>query len=254
MLMTPESSKPPQMTNVEFAIKGEHFCLQSRVTVPAGPARLSDLLPMARALSDAVVRETCRAVEEEGEKISCRKGCGACCSNLVAISEVEARRIRDLVEGLPEPRRSVIRARFAEARQRLEQAGLLETLSEPERWTAEVYAELVGIYFAQDIPCPFLEEGSCSIYDERPITCREYLVTSPPEYCARLGSEGVKRVPLPLRVFPAVARWQVPPTEHFLERCVPLILAPEWAEAHPENPPPKPGPELLRELLSYLRV
>src|SRR5262249_61904401 len=99
---------------------------------------------------------------------------------------------------------------------------------------------------------PFLEEESCSISQERPITCREYLVTSPAENCAKLGDAGVRRVRLPLRVFNAVARWQVPPQEHFLERWVPLILAPEWAEAHPEDPPPRPGPELLRDLLDHL--
>ena len=45
------------------------------------------------------------AVEDavaEGETISCKKGCGACCRQLVPISQVEARRIRDLVEAMPE--------------------------------------------------------------------------------------------------------------------------------------------------------
>jgi Fe-S-cluster containining protein len=250
--MTPEGSGPLQTTSAAFTIEGEHFRMQSRVTVPAGPARVSDLLPLARGLSDAVVRETCRAVEGSGELISCRKGCGACCRNLVAISEVEARRLREVIEGLPEPRRSAVRALFAEARQRLERAGLLETLHQAGRWTDEAYTAMARNYFRQGIPCPFLEEEACSIYEERPITCREYLVTSPPELCASPDSKGVRRVRLPLRVFNAVARWQVPPAEHFLERWVPLILAPEWAEAHPEEPPPRPGPELLRELLVQL--
>ena len=250
--MTPEFPSPPEVASAQFTIEGEHFRLTFRVTVPAGSAQVSDLLPAARALSDTVVRETCQGVEAAGEKISCTKGCGACCRNLVAISEVEARRIRDVVDTLPEPQRSAVRVRFADARQRLERAGLLEKLHAADRWTDADYAALVGIYFQQGIPCPFLEEESCSIYQERPITCREYLVTSPPEYCARLGSEGVRRVRLPLRVFNAVARWQVPPQEHFLERWVPLILAPEWAEAHSADPPPKPGLELLRELLAHL--
>jgi hypothetical protein len=99
-----------------------------------------------------------------------------------------------------------------------------------------------------------IEGESCSIYQERPITCREYLGTWPSKYCARLDLEGVRRVRLPLRVFNAVARCQVPPIEHFLECWVPLILAPEWAEAHPDDPPPKPGPEILRELLANLRA
>jgi len=33
---------------------------------------------------------------------------------------------------------------------------------------------------------------------------------------------------------------------------VPLALAPEWADAHPESTPPRPGPELLKELLGHL--
>ena len=114
------------------------------------------------------------------------------------------------------------------------------------------YSALVGAYFQEGIACPFLEEESCSIYEERPITCREFLVTSPAEHCARLGSEGVERVRLPVRVFNAVARWQAPEAGHFLERWVPLVLAPEWASAHPNEPPARPGPELLRELLGHL--
>ena len=52
-----------------------------------------------------------------------------------------------------------------------------------------------GRYFAAGIPCPFLEEERCGVYDERPVVCREYAVTSPPELCERLepGLEAVER-------------------------------------------------------------
>lgn len=240
------------MTTVDFTLEGERFRLAGRVSVPEGPVRVGDLLPVARALADGVVAETCRALEAAGEKISCTKGCGACCRNLVAISEVEARQIRALVDRLPEPRREAIRARFREARALLRKAGLLDALLAPERMTAEEYGKMVGLYFREGIPCPFLEDDSCSIYEERPVTCREFLVTSPPEHCAELGSKDVRRVNLPVRVFNAVARWQVPPAEHVEERWVPLILAPEWAAAHPDEPAPKPGPELLRDLLGHV--
>src|SRR3954470_15257529 len=110
--MTPEASSPSQTATVQFTIEGEQFQLQSRVTVPTGPTRAIDLLPLARALADHVVSEACQGVEEAGEKISCCKGCSACCRNLVAISEVEARRIGAVVDAFPEPRRSEVRARF----------------------------------------------------------------------------------------------------------------------------------------------
>lgn len=62
------------------------------------------------------------------------------------------RRIGVVVENLPEPRRSDIRARFADARARLESVGLLEVLHRSDRWTEEEYAALVGDYFRQGIP------------------------------------------------------------------------------------------------------
>ncbi len=39
-------------------------------------------------------------------------------------------------------------------------------------------------YFHLGIACPFLEDESCSIHADRPISCREYLVTSPAVNCA----------------------------------------------------------------------
>ena len=242
------------MASIAFHIKGPEFNLQATVSVPAGLARPADLLPLAQGLSDRVVQETARAVENLGHRISCRKGCGACCSNLVAISEVEARRIAEVVDEMPEPRQSLIRQRFHLARERLASAGLLELLERSADWTDEDYTKLVGTYFRERLPCPFLEEGSCSIYGDRPITCREYLVVSPPEYCAQDDSGGVVQVPVVLPVFNAVAQWQTKAPVHLMERVVPLILALEWAASHPEPPPTRTGPELLQELLELLRV
>ncbi len=36
------------------------------------------------------------------------------------------------------------------------------------------------------------------------------------------------------------------------ERWVPLILALEWAAANPDDPPAKPGPELLGDFLNSI--
>jgi Fe-S-cluster containining protein len=203
-------------------------------------------------MSDAIVGETVQGLTQAGEPVSCTAGCGACCRQLVAISEVEARRLRHVVDALPEPRRSTVRARFAEAERRLAEAGLLQDLQQAEQLSDTEYRALTIAYFAQHLACPFLDEESCSIYAERPLTCREYLVTSPAAYCAQPTTEAVHRVQIPLPVFNAVARWQVAPSAHVLERWVPLILAPTWAVAHPDDPPPRPGVELLRELLDHL--
>jgi hypothetical protein len=153
---------------------------------------------------------------------------------------------------MEEPRRSEIMARFAAAQPRLADAGLLERLQDPDTITGEEYGSIALSYFNQQIACPFLEEESCSIYEERPITCREYLVTSPPEHCAVPAENKVRRIQMPLRVFNAVARWHASPTGHFKEKWVPLILAPEWARTHSEEPSASSAVELLSELLRHL--
>jgi hypothetical protein len=99
-------------------------------------------------------------------------------------------------------------------------------------------------YFDRGIPCPFLEEESCSIYGVRPLVSREVLVTSPAEHCACPRAGTVKRVKMPLKAWTAMAAFDEVPAGARYIRWVPLILAPEWAEAHPEEQPQRPGPEL----------
>jgi len=178
---------------------------QDQATLPTRRTSAKEPLPLAWALSDTIVNEACRSVEQAGEKISCTHSCGACCRNLVAISQIEARHISDIVAAFPE--HSIFQERFQHAHQQLSDAGYLEKLQNFESWSSDDYKFMVGSYFSLGIPCPFLEDVSCSIYEDRPITCREFLVTLPPEFCGKLGSSGVRQVNLPLCLFNAVARW-----------------------------------------------
>jgi Fe-S-cluster containining protein len=208
---------------------------------------------MVHAFTDAVVGAASKGIDEQGSrKISCKRGCGACCRQLVPVAEVEAHQIRRVIDRQPEPRRTEILARFAAARRMLEVAGLLGNLLHPEGWNDGEGRTLGMRYFQEAIACPFLEEESCSIYADRPSACREYLVTSPAENCRRPTPETVQVVKLPLKMWTALARFdEVSPTRRFI-RWVPLILAPEWASAHPEDPATRPGPELVRELFERL--
>src|SRR5229473_8375929 len=127
-MIAPESRSHSETVTADIELSGPDWRLKTKVTVPKGPTRLIQLLPLAQALTDAAVNAAVKATEEQGQAISCRKGCGACCRQMVPISEVEARRIREVIEELPEPRRSEVLARFGEARRRLEASGLLERL------------------------------------------------------------------------------------------------------------------------------
>lgn len=251
--MTVDSGPPSDSVTANAVLNLGGVRTRVSMTVPTRPVALGELLPMLRSLAGAIVDQAVKTETSEGKTITCRKGCGACCRQLVPLTEPEARQIRSLVDALSEPRRTEVRNRFAEARRRLEESGLIAKLAHPEQFTDEElrHRELGLDYFRLGIACPFLEEESCSIHPERPIACREYLVTSDARHCANPSLETVQIVPLPGKVSTAVTLMGVEEGRRFT-RWVPLILALEWAEAHPDDLSPRPGPDWLRDLFFRL--
>jgi Fe-S-cluster containining protein len=222
--------------------------VEFEITVPGEPIRLRRLLPVFQHFTNLIVDAAVTGVEAQGRAISCKAGCGACCRQLVPISEMETFHLRDLVDAMPEPRRSAIRQRFAEARTRLESAGLLAELKKPSELSQEDRRRLGNEYFKQGIACPFLEEESCSIHPDRPLSCREYLVTSPAENCAR-PQDNIEGVPLAGHISTGVF---LADSDAKIYRWVPLILALDWAESHEEAPPSRNGVELFDAVISRL--
>lgn len=246
---TGEGSGATATADVQLTLGGQP--LQLSITVPAGRTPLRVLLPVLQGLTDVVVGAAVQKVERQGQTVSCRKGCGACCRQVVPVAAAEARALHRLVEAMPEPRRSQVRARFAEVLRRLDEAGLLERLRERGRWADEQVRPLGLAYFRLGLACPFLEDESCSIHKDRPLACREYLVTSPAEACSRPTGETVRCVPMPDSVSQAVRAVDAEASGSGAS-WVPLALALEWAEAHPEGPATQTGPKLLEEVFGRL--
>ena len=238
--------------HIEMSVMG--YPLKGDITVPAGPVNVDEMLPILQSLTDAIIGVASHESQRVGKPISCQKGCGACCRQMVPISQPEARRIRDLVESFPEPKRSQVRERFAEALRRIAEAGLREPLKDSQSWDRAARRRYALKYFAERIPCPFLEEESCSIHPHRPIVCREYLVVTPPENCATPTLETVVGISLPTRIWPIASHieTQREGTDAQPIRWLPLIQALEWADSQTEEPPRRSGPELLRAMLERL--
>ena len=238
--------------NVRIGMKVWDEQIEMNMTLPVGAARLEALLPAFQKVADGFVDLAVERAGAEGRTVSCRKGCGACCRQVVPISEVEARRIGQLVEELPEPRRRVIRARFAEARDRLAEAGLLPKLENREGFEDGEFHSIGLAYFHLGIPCPFLEDESCSIHGARPISCREYLVTSPPANCADPKPGTIEQVELAAKVWTALARAGSAGSPGRFPAWVPLVLAPDWASTHPDGSEPRPVEDLFRGVFDEL--
>jgi Fe-S-cluster containining protein len=237
------------MANVQLSISGRNA--RAEIQVPTGPISPVELLPLFQQFTDAVMDIAVEDAAAQGRTVSCRKGCGACCRQPVPISQTEAYWIRDVIRAMPEAQRNAVLSRFAEARSRLEEAGLLAQLQEPNSLTAEEIAPFGQAYFELGIACPFLEDESCSIHRDRPLACREYLVSSPAEHCAYPRPETIERIETSGKPSLIVARLGEEAPAEFMP-WVPLILAPEWAEEHADALPIRPGTEIIEEFFARL--
>jgi Fe-S-cluster containining protein len=173
--------------------------LKLKLVVPANEVPPESLLPTLHELTNLIVDGVEQKVQKQGVEISCKKGCSACCRQHVPISPAEARLMHAIAENMPEPGRSEFKQRFEQAVQRLRVSGIMDAMNY-HRLSAQETGAMVKSYFDLEIPCPFLEEESCSIHPFRPLICREYLGISSPNHCAKLEEEHIKRLKLPVSV------------------------------------------------------
>jgi len=197
-----------------------------------------DLLP----IGDLLAETGSTIARSFNHAVSCGKGCGVCCRQMVPLSPPEAAIIAEVVDHLPHQQKESVLFSFAYALENLEAAGIGEKISAVYsiRTDAEVIMEVNRAYFRLSIPCPFLVDGACSIYSQRPSRCREYSVLSPAEYCNDPFSRQVRRLPLTIKLCESLSfAWSSlvnrPPL------IIPLIKSLEWVRDN----------EYIRELSIY---
>ncbi|MGQ0540698.1 MAG: YkgJ family cysteine cluster protein [Blastocatellia bacterium] len=243
--------------NVTLNIHGKPLNLE--MTVPAFPVKPHRMLPVFQQMANSFVDASVSAIESIGEKISCKAGCGACCRQPVPISEIEVYQIAELVESMPEPRRTEIKKRFADGVAHFKKIGWFDSMNkyyrrdEPleSKDLAKEAMRTVLSYFHEGIPCPFLEDESCSIHQNRPVACREYLVTSPAANCAKPTAETVKIIDLLIKPSKPLAK--LGSTGRMKDvGLITLIRALELAETYQEDFPEKPGERWMSEFFTEL--
>lgn len=247
----PEGPPGDVTANVEMKILSKRISLQ--LTVASGLIRPRELLPIAHGLTQMGSDIACSASEANGKPVSCKAGCGACCRQLVPITQPEAHHLRAVVGAMPEARRIDVERRFDAALSRLQQADMLDRLRSAELWSEVNPVEFGDKYFHLGIACPFLENESCSIHEARPMTCRAFSVTSPAEHCRNPTPDTIVPLVHPLpRPLDAFGRAIVGAPEGTPTPWVPLVLALDYARSVPEPPPERSGPELLRAVFEAM--
>ena len=226
------------------------------VAVPTGFIPISEIVPLMRNLGGQAQKLEIDKVENAGAAISCQKGCAACCRMMIPTSPPEAVLIRAHIDSLEPQQRSMIRSRMQATQRRLQQAGLDGSLKElafsPTQVTDAHLEPLNQAYYDLQIPCPFLEDDVCSIYEQRPSACRELLVTSPPEWCRNFAKQPVAAISMPFRMSTILshlwAGYQGGPI-----RLIPLPYILDWGrQSESMTQTTMPGPKLLQRALEMM--
>ncbi len=233
--------------DLKLDIGGEHFELN--LTIPATPVKARRMLPVFQKLTNEIVTRGIERAIESGKEISCKAACGACCRQPLLISEAEAFSLADLVESLPDERREMIKQRFRTGREHFERLDWFERFDAlndrgkagPSSELGKEFIALLTEYIEQQISCPFLEAESCSIYEDRPLICREYLVTSPAENCAHPRPDNTAKLPISgsaSRAFASLVKSEnsAKPSSLLLIRLL------EFAETHIDRSDERIGP------------
>ena len=131
------------------------------------------LLPLYREADAAIALQAKRNSAHLKQHPSCTKGCDACCHLLVSITLAEALYIVAACTAYPKRRE-----------------GLRRVIRECERQRNLLSQDHIDhtTWFDLHEPCPFLVDRKCSIYNERPVSCRAYVSYDDPKLCSINGA------------------------------------------------------------------
>jgi len=240
----------------QFELRVGRERIRLSAQIPGTPAALLDLLPLVNSLADLVTQVATREAQALGRQVRCGPGCGACCRQLVPVSPPEVLALRETIGGLAPDHRARVLGRFSENRERLARSGLEGRLREAltqDDGGRDSRRALGLAYFALSLPCPFLEQESCSIHPHRPLACREYLVSSDPIHCARADAESLEVLEMPRRLSVLLARLAASKFPGQPE-WIPLTLALDETlfDAETVAEPIGPGPRVFEHLITLL--
>ncbi len=229
---------------------GRSICV--RAAVSDGPATLGDLVPLARAVSDRIAAASVERCRREKCRIPCRKGCSACCGYLVPLSVPEAIRLgRDMQDRNASEHKKMVRKSLLAARRILNHQPPSIGLQEPGSASDGTLQSISEWYSGMDIACPFLANRSCSIYAQRPLACREYLVEGTSAACSG-RSKDARIVEPPLRMVEVLGQLAAE-LENTAVEAVVLPLAVAWNDMNSERARRCwPAPMMVRRLFQLV--
>jgi Fe-S-cluster containining protein len=137
--------------------------------------RLARWVPELHAAYDAYLAEV---LITEGRRITCSKACSACCRHFVSsVEPFELIALDHHVKSRPDYADLIVSS--------YHKTGIYEKILQEEGDDEEADDRALYRYFLRGQACPFLaRDGSCGVYEHRPMACRMFFAESSPRFCA----------------------------------------------------------------------
>jgi len=197
----PASTGSDKIVSFDLDVLGEPVYL--RIVVKDQQAGLADIVPAARILASKIVQTTTDRLRAFGASVPCHKGCALCCKYLISVSVPEAFQLAEEAMMMPvEQRRHMVGSCSSVNRQLHEFMSKCVGRNGDEqtgRIDGQRLRQLSAWHFEQQIPCPFLCDNVCTIYEQRPVVCREHLVVGPTVPCGTGQTDTEQRIGVPIR-------------------------------------------------------
>lgn len=181
-----DAAKPDNIgINRLIAYKGQvgrqrkQFCVEYSVQKKAGIAALENKLSQDLAANNKTT--------------ACARGCSQCCRLFVVASLQECEVIVHYLYNHEEILAHFLRsfdawkdriARITRCFKAINDLYQQITTGEVSAENRQRFENECGLYAKANIPCPFLKDDACSIYEVRPYVCAGVVTVSPPEWCS----------------------------------------------------------------------
>jgi len=144
---------------------------------------LADIVPLARTICSKITTVVLKSIHRNEGQIPCNKGCSTCCKRcLIPLSVPEAFRLNDEIEKAPiDKSHSIWKDCLNASRHLLTQNTTKKFINQLSVSATHKPASLNHIsdwYSSLKLACPFLHQDICTIYEQRPLACREHFIIS----------------------------------------------------------------------------
>jgi Fe-S-cluster containining protein len=162
----------------------------------------TEQLKQLQDINERIMQSQIKEAQDCNKTITCRKGCSACCSQYVPASLQECEAIVYYLYKHESKMNSFLDNYTKWKAEIYKNQDVLCNIYNAfnEMWKADFseesqrnVAELGSAYTKLNIPCPFLKNNACLIYDARPLVCSSQVAVTPAEWCNPANPDSAKQ-------------------------------------------------------------